>query len=193
MQQPARPIVHIGYHKTATTWFPTAPRPSLVSHDWVSRKVTQAALLDPPGMHFDPAEARRVLDLDGRAKPVVLSEENLSGYIHNGGLHGLVGPEMARRIKAVLPDARIVEFIRNQPDVIRASYSQKVAGGGTNGLAKYLHTYERVYGALRAPFKAPAFEWEHYEYDHLVALYDETFGRENVFVYPYEWLKQPDT
>lgn len=192
MQQSARPIVHIGYHKTATTWFQKAVWPSLESHDWVPRKVTQAALLDPPGMHFDPAEARRVLGLDGRTRPVVLSEENLSGYIHNGGLHGLVGPEMARRIRAVLPDARIVVFIRNQPDVIRASYSQYVAGGGTYSLDKYLHTYERVHGALRAPYKAPAFEWEHFEYDRLIALYDGMFGRENVFVYCYEWLKQPE-
>jgi hypothetical protein len=193
MHQAARPIVHIGYHKTATTWFQKSIWPSLASHDWVPRKVTQEALLNPPGLHFDPAEARRVLGLEGRAKPVVLSEENLSGYIHNGGLHGLVGPEMARRIQVVLPDARIVIFIRNQPDVIRASYSQYIAGGGTYGLAKYLHTYEIVYGALRAPFKAPAFEWEHFEYDRLIALYDAMFGRESVFVYPYEWLKQPET
>src|SRR3569623_452287 len=116
MQQPARPIVHIGYHKTATTWFQKAIWPSLESHEWVLRKVMLAALLEPPGMHCDPAEARRVLELDGRAKPVVLSEENLSGYIHNGGLHGLVGPEMVRRIRAVLPDARIVVYVRNQPD-----------------------------------------------------------------------------
>jgi hypothetical protein len=188
----ARPIVHIGYHKTATTWFQKSIWPSLESHDWIPRKLTQEALLNPPGMHFDPAEARRVLGLDDREKPVVLSEENLSGYIHNGGLHGLVGPEMVRRIHAVLPDARIVIFIRNQPDVIRASYSQYVAGGGTYGLDKYLHTYERVYGALRAPFKAPAFEWEHFEYDRLISLYDAAFGRENVFVYPYEWLRQAD-
>ncbi|MXO58070.1 hypothetical protein GRI89_00730 [Altererythrobacter salegens] len=186
-----RPIVHIGYHKTATTWFQKAIWPSLDSHDWIPRKVTQAALLDPPGMHFDPAEARRVLALDTRDKPVVLSEENLSGYIHNGGLHGLMAPEAVRRIHAALPDARIVIFIRSQPDAIRASYSQYVAGGGTYSLDKYLHTYERVHGALKAPFKAPAFEWEHFEYDRLIALYDATFGRENVFVYPYEQLREP--
>ena len=191
MQQ-ARPIVHIGYHKTATTWFQKSIWPSLASHDWVARKGTQEALLNPPGMHFDPRAARSVLGLDSRSKPVVLSEENLSGYIHNGGLHGLIGPEMARRIHAVLPEARIVIFVRNQPDAIRASYSQYVAGGGTYGLDKYLHTYDSVYGALRAPFKAPAFEWEHFQFDRLISLYDGLFGRENVFVYPYEGLKQPE-
>lgn len=188
----ARPIVHIGYHKTATTWFQKSIWPALASHEWIPRKVTQEALLDPPGMHFDPAAARRVLGLDRRTKPVVLSEENLSGYIHNGGLHGLIGPEMLRRIHAVLPGAQVVIFIRSQPDAIRASYSQYVAGGGTYSLDKYLHTHQRVYGALRAPFKAPAFEWEHFEFDRLIGLYDGLFGRENVFVYPYEGLKQPE-
>jgi hypothetical protein len=188
----ARPIVHIGYHKTATTWFQKSIWPSLASHEWIPRKVTQEALLDPPGMHFDPAAARRVLGLDRRTKPVVLSEENLSGYIHNGGLHGLIGPEMLRRIHAVLPGAQVVIFIRSQPDAIRASYSQYVAGGGTYSLDKYLHTHQRVYGALRAPFKAPAFEWEHFEFDRLIGLYDGLFGRENVFVYPYEGLKRPE-
>lgn len=192
MQHAQRPIVHIGYHKTATTWFQKSIWPALASHDWIQRKVTQAALLDPPGMHFEPAEARRVLDIDRRDKPVVLSEENLSGYIHNGGLHGLLGPEVVRRLKATLPDARIVIFIRRQPDAIRATYSQYIAGGGTYSLAKYLHTYKHVHGALRAPFKAPAFEWEHFEYDRLIGLYDEAFGRESVFVYPFEQLREPD-
>ena len=110
----ARPIVHIGYHKTATTWFQKSVWPSLESHDWIPRKVTQEALLNRPGMHFDPAEARRVLGFEGRTRPVVVSEENLSGYIHNGGLHGLLGPEMARRIHAVLPEPQIPKR-RGQP------------------------------------------------------------------------------
>jgi hypothetical protein len=140
MDMPDRPIVHIGYHKTATTWFQKRLWPNLASHDYVPREVTQRALLDPPGMHFDAALASEVLGLATRSRPVVVSEENLSGYIHNGGLHGLLAPEMARRIKAVLPAARIVIFIRRQPDAVRASYSQYLAAGGTFGLRRYLDT-----------------------------------------------------
>lgn len=83
-----RPIVHIGYHKTATTWLQDKVWPTATSHDWIPRKVTQAALLNVPGMSFAPADAARVLGLAERTKPVLLSEENLSGYIHNGGLQG---------------------------------------------------------------------------------------------------------
>jgi hypothetical protein len=186
------PIVHIGYHKTATTWFQQELFPLATSHDFIPRKVTEAAFLAPPGMHFDPAAARAVLGLDGRERPVLLSEENLSGYLHNGGLHGLVGPEMARRIHAVLPDARIVIFVRNQFDILRASYAQYVSGGGNWGQRRYFDSAARARGALTRPWKAPMFEYAHFEFDRLVACYDGLFGRERVHVYPYEWLADRD-
>lgn len=190
MSGAARPIVHIGYHKTATTWFQQQLWPRLASHDFIPRKTAQQAFLHPPGMHFDRDEAVGVLDLPGRSRPVVVSEENLSGYIHNGGLHGLIAPEMARRIHSVLPDARIVIFIRNQRDVVRASYCQYVSGGGTYSLRRYLATHAGARGALTRPYKAPAFEWEHFEFDRLVGYYDQLFGAENVHVYPYEALRE---
>ena len=190
---PVRPIVHIGYHKTATTWFQKHVWPSATSHEWVPRETSQAAFLAPPGMHFDPSASAEILGLGKRAKQIVLSEENLSGYIHNGGMHGLIGPEMARRIRAVLPDARIVIFVRNQREIVRAAYAQYVSGGGTFSLKRYLDSHRRVRGALTRPYKAPAFEWEHFEFDRLIAHYDRLFGRENVHVYPYEALRDRPT
>ena len=182
------PIVHIGYHKTATTWLQDELFPLAASHEFVPRKVTQTAFLAPPGLHFDAATAREVLGIAGRERPVLLSEENLSGYLHNGGLHGLVGPEMARRIHAALPDAQVVVFIRNQLDILRAAYAQYVSGGGTWGQARYFDSASRVRGALTRAWKAPVFEFEHFEFDRLIACYDALFGAERVHVYPYEWL-----
>ena len=184
-----RAIVHIGYHKTATTWLQKQVFPRAVSHDFVPRRTVQDAFLAPCGLYFEPEQAAQVLGLAGRERPVLLSEENLSGYIHNGGLHGFLAPEMARRIKAVLPEARIVIFIRSQFDVCRASYAQYVSGGGTWGARRYFETARHVRGALTRPWKAPAFEFEHFEYDRLVAHYDALFGADRVHVYPYEWLR----
>ena len=184
-----RPIVHIGYHKTATTWFQSAVYPTASSHRYVSRSVARQAFLDPCGLQFDPAEALRLLDDPDDSRPVAICEENLSGYIHNGGLHGLMAPEAARRIKAVLPDARIVIVIRSQPSAIAASYVQYVRGGGTHGIARYLYPARRLMGAYRHPYKAPRFAFEHFEYDRIVAYYDRLFGRENVIVLPFEALR----
>ncbi|GGD69702.1 hypothetical protein [Croceicoccus mobilis] len=183
------PIVHIGYHKTATTWFQETVFPAARSHEFIPRKQVQDALLAPPGLHFDAATAREKLALDGRTRPVVLSEENLSGYLHNGGLHGLIGPEMARRIHAVLPDARIVIFIRSQPEILRATYAQYVSGGGTWSQKRYFGGMQHRRGALTRPWKAPAFEYEHFDFEPLVAFYEGLFGREKVFLYPYEWIR----
>ncbi|GFM27548.1 hypothetical protein [Novosphingobium sp. PY1] len=182
-------IVHLGYHKTATTWLQKQLFPMASSHDFLPRKTVQEAFLAPCGMHFCPDRARDVLALKGRNRPVLLSEENLSGYLHNGGLHGFLAPEVARRVKSVLPDARIVIFIRNQFDICRATYAQYVSGGGTWGQRRYFETANFVRGALTRPWKAPVFQFEHFEYDRLVAHYDGLFGADRVHVYPYEWLK----
>lgn len=192
MTRPARPIVHIGYHKTATTWFQDRVWPAATSHDYVTRHDTQKALLAAPGLHFDAVAAREALALGQRSRPVLLSEENLSGYPHNGGMHGLIGPEMARRIHAVLPDAQIVIFIRNQREIVRATYAQYVSGGGTWSLRRYLSGRAGKHGALTRAYKAPAFEWEHFAFDRLIAHYDALFGRESVHVYPYELLAEPE-
>lgn len=188
----SRPIVHIGYHKTATTWFQDQLFPLAVSHQWVERKIVQHAFLAPPGLHFDPEQARRVLALGERRLPVLLSEENLSGYLHNGGLHGFLAPEIARRIASTLPDARIVIFIRNQFDICRASYSQYVSGGGTWNEDRYFDHAKTVHGALTRPWKAPVFEFEHFEFDRLVDHYDALFGADRVHVYLYEWMRDRD-
>ena len=181
-------VVHLGFHKTATTWLQKELFPLARSHDLVPRKAVERAFIDPPGMHFDAEKARRELALEGRNRPVLLSEENLSGYLHNGGLHGLLAPEIARRLNAVLPDARIVIFIRNQFDILRASYAQYVSGGGTFGAHRYFDTARWVRGALTRQWKAPGFQFEHFEFDRLVAHYDSLFGRDQVHVYPYEWF-----
>jgi hypothetical protein len=183
-----RPIVHIGYHKTATTWFQRSVYPAATSHIWVPRARVRQALLDPPGMSFDPATARAILGVDGAARPPILCEENLSGYLHNGGLHGFLPPAAARRIREVLPDAHIVIFVRSQAQMAAACYLQYVRGGGTHSIRRYFFPSAWLRGAYAQSFKVPRFAFDHLEYDRLIAVYDDLFGRGNVHVYPYESL-----
>jgi hypothetical protein len=184
-----RPIVHIGYHKTATTWFQRSVYPHAASHRWIPRSRVQAALLDPSGMDFDPDRARALLMEGDDGRPPLLCEENLSGYIHNGGLHGFLAPAVAERIEAVFPDARIIIFVRSQAPMIAACYMQYVRGGGTHGLHRYLFPSLYLHGAYAQPFKVPRFSFDHFEYDRLVARYDALFGRDNVHLYPFEALR----
>ena len=185
----ARPIFHIGFHKTATTWFQKSVWPAAVSHHFVSRAQARAALLDEPGLCFDETRARKLLGGEGLNQPIAVCEETLSGYIHNGGMHGLLAPEVARRIHRLFPDAKIVIFLRSQPDLVRATYAQYVSGGGTHRPARYLYPHKNLQGALRYPYKAPFFNFEQFEFDRLIAYYDSLFGSENVHVYLYEELR----
>lgn len=181
--------MHIGYHKTATTWFQQHVYPAATSHRWIPRTIARQALLDPWGLAFDPETAARQLSDPHDPRPPVICEENLSGYLHNGGLHGMIAPEVARRIQAVLPDARIVIVIRAQASAIAASYVQYVRGGGTYGPTRYLHPARFLTGARRHAYKAPGFAFEHFEYDRLIAHYDALFGAKNVLVLPFETLR----
>jgi hypothetical protein len=181
----ARPIVHVGYHKTATTWFQQAVYPHATSHRYVPRRVVQDALLAPSAFAFDPRAARAALGTG----PLVLCEENLSGYIHNGGLNGHLSAAMAERIRMVLPDARIVIFVRAQPAMIAACYAQYVQGGGTHRPHRYLFPADHLHGAAADPWKAARFSFDHFDYDALCRRYRDLFGAEAVHVFPYEELR----
>lgn len=179
------PIIHIGYHKTATTWFQKIYYPAVRNFVYVDRRRVKAAFLTRTPFDFDPEEARQILDLDQHLPPI-LCEEELSGYLHNGGMGGYLSAEMARRLKAVFPDARIVIFIRSQPAMIAAAYQQYIRGGGTYSVKRYLFSSQYLHGASADGYKIPRFSFAHFEYDRLIAHYDMLFGPENVFVTPYE-------
>jgi hypothetical protein len=182
------PIVHIGFHKTGTTWFQDCVYPRVRNLRYVPRARTQAALLEPSAFAFDAAEAARQLEL--ASGPVILCEENLSGYPHNGGLHGFLTQAVAQRIRATLPEARIVVFLRAQHEMIAACYQQYVRGGGTFSSQRYLWPSDWLRGAQSQTFKIPRFSFDHFEYDRVIAHYSALFGAGRVHVYPYEALQR---
>jgi hypothetical protein len=180
-----RPIVHIGYHKTATTWFQRSVYPQVRNFAYVERDSVKRAFLSASALHFDPDWTRAQLQLDPSKAPI-LCEEGLSGYLHNGGLLGYLSKEMAQRIQRVFPDARIVIFVRSQPEMVAACYQQYLRGGGTYSPRRYLWPSDSLYGAAATPYKAPRFSFDHFDYDRLVSHYIALFGRENVRVYAHE-------
>ena len=180
-----RAVVHIGYHKTATTWFQSHFYPAVKNARYIPRVAVRKALLDDTAFHFDADAARRALGL-APGESVAICEEGLSGYLHTGGLLGYLSKEMAQRIKSVFPDAQIVMLVRNQPSIIAASYQQYVKGGGTHSLHRYLFGENYLRGARGEIAKCPRFTFDHFDYAPLVAHYQELFGKQNVHVFAYE-------
>jgi hypothetical protein len=183
-----RAIVHIGYHKTATTWFQARFYPVVKNARYIPRDIVRQAFLEDTAFKFDPGRARDALEIAAGEK-VTICEEGLSGYLHTGGLAGYLSKEMAQRIKTVLPDADIVIFVRSQPSIIAASYSQYVKGGGTHSIRRYLFAEDYLRGARGEIAKSPRFTFDHFEYWPLIAHYQELFGEDRVHVFPYEALR----
>jgi hypothetical protein len=183
-----RPLVHIGYHKTASTWLQKTYFPSVRNASLVPRQVAIDAFLEVGALRFDPEQTRRRLE-EAAPGRLILSLEGLSGYLHNGGLSGALSKDMAHRLKTTLPDADIVVFIRRQPDVLAASYAQYVRYGGTHPAERYLFPGE--YKSLKHTRrdKNPRFELDHFDYLPLLRLYRDLFGADRVHVYLYEALR----
>ena len=177
-----RVLVHVGYHKTGTTWLQRELFPKVRNARVVPRAAIQRALLHPYPFRFDPQVARREL-LGGGSGCAILSEEELSGNLHTGGLHGGMSKEVAERLARAFPDARILIFVRNQTEMIASAYKQYVEGGGSRSIHRFLRP-------SRAPHKKPSFALDYLAYDGLVGHYESLFGREAVRVYPCEALRR---
>jgi len=191
-----RPLVHIGYHKTASTWFQRAVYPRVRDRAFIDRRTAVHALLEPSALMFEPDAAHRALLAgvpDGDADTIIVCEEELSGYLHNGGLHGCLSREVRRRLQTTLPDADIVIFIRNQIDMIASCYTQYIRGGGTHGITRYLFPKRYLTGALARSHKAPLFSFDHFAYLPLIREYQHHFGPERVHVFPYEAVRDDPT
>jgi hypothetical protein len=185
MGQEARPILHIGFHKTATSWFQAHVYPEATSHHYVDRVLVRQTLLTVSAFDFDAAAARSALGFDG-AIPPVICDEDLSGFLHLGRTSSYVAKEIACRLHATAPEAQVVIVVRAQPAIICSSYQQYLREGGTASLWNYLFPEHARHPGKARPFKLPGFAFAQFEYHGLIAHYDELFGRENVHVVLYE-------
>lgn len=182
----AAPLVHIGYHKTGSTWlqdhlFSRADAGFTVPFN--RKTVLQDALISPQPLMFDAAECKRLLRpavdrLLAAGRIPVITSESLSGEINSGGWQA---KEMADRIKSVFPDARILVVIREQKSMVLSSYAMYLRGHGLASLKDFL---DPPRPALGQPF----FSLDYLNYDRLIAYYQALFGRDRVLALPYELL-----
>lgn len=198
-------VVHIGYHKTASTWlqrvvFPSQGRLVRVVQDGPARlNPFVHAIVAPHDADFDPGAARAALDrlvaerlgveADGRVAgggaarsgpPVVLvSAERLSGHAASGGYDT---HRIADRLHATLAgrDVKVCWLVREQTAMIESQYRQLVSHGFC-GPIEALWSDESGWRTV-GPRAA------YYEYDRLADHYAARFGRDRVALWAYEHL-----
>lgn len=181
-----RPFLHIGYHKTGSTWlgrhvfadraagFSVAVRPRELHSDFVA--------VNPFGFAPEPVAERfepRLREARNQGLVPVLSHERLSGNPHSGGHDS---KSIADRLAAAFPDARVLIVIREQRSMLVSLYKQYVKRGGAASLSRYV-------GMPPARGPIPAFRFDFLEYHRLVSHYRDLFGAANVLVLTYELLR----
>jgi len=177
-----RVVLHIGFPKAGSTWLQREFLPRVRNARMIPRTVVRREILVPTPLAFDPRAARRaVLGRDGDR--VLLSEEELAGNLHTGGLHGAMSKEIAERLARAFPDAHVVILLRNQLDMIASAYKQYVESGGTGSIHRFLRP-------ARSPHKTPNFSLDFLAFDAQVRRYESFFGEDAVHVYPFEDLRR---
>ncbi len=185
---PAPLLIHIGLHKTGSTWLQQA-----IFHDHARGFTTEAGaprhqlvhdFVLPDPLAYDPQEARRlylpyITAAAQEGQTLVLSHERLSGYPSSGCYdRGLI----AERLHASFPEAKILIVLREQRALIRSMYSQHITDGGNGTLDQFLYRPERGLG------RRPWFNFDMYAFDRLIELYRRLFGADRVLTLTYEHL-----
>ncbi len=173
------PVLHIGYHKTGSTWlqknlftntesgYLMAPREEMRNH-----------IIHQNSLAFNPTRSREALALwVEKANQLdlipVFSDERLSGSPHSGGYDSR---EIGERLRTVFPDGRVLMVIREQVSMLTSAYKQYIVGVGAASVHDYIH-HTRKY---------PMFDFAHFHYDRLIRHYHRLFTADRVLVLPYE-------
>lgn len=179
----ARLLLHVGYHKTATSWM----QQRLFVHEHGYHQIARHPevwqhVVAPHGLLFEPAPMRAVIraGMEGLpdGKVPVISSELLSGHPFFGGIGS---DDYARRLKAIAPDARILISVRSQMRILTSVYMQYLLRGGT--------IRPELFFAGDPALGFTGFRPEHFEYHRLIRLYQDLFGAANVRVITQESLK----
>ncbi|AOY81586.1 sulfotransferase [Moorena producens JHB] len=178
-------LIAIGYFKTGSSWLDRHlfknPSSGFI---WWSDPSLRHQIVGPHPLAFDLAKCSEKIQSSIPSslndKIPVIALERLSGHPHSGGYDS---KEIADRLIALFPKARILIVIREQKQMILSTYNQYVRASGPCSLRNYIGQ-----PTFRG-YKIPLFSLDHFAYNFLIDYYQKLFGRSNVLVLPYEQFK----
>lgn len=181
-----RPLLHIGYHKTGTSWLQRhvfGDPEAGFSQIGGAQRLIAVNPFDFRPKRIRKQMERRIGQAQAQGLVPVLSSERLSGEPHFGGYDIEL---IADRLATVFPNARILVVIREQTSMFLSIYKEYIRRGGAASLRQYL-------AAPSDGYWMPQFRFEFLEYHRLINRYQDLFGVESVKVLPYELLRvQPE-
>ncbi|NSW45213.1 MAG: sulfotransferase domain-containing protein [Bacteroidales bacterium] len=166
-------IIHIGYPKTATSWFTDFFYPYVhnanVSY---SDNIFYDMDANPPFfniVHNSPLPPKELH---------IIIAHKFVGIENFKWDHGVYRHFFLKQLKQKYPNAKIIVFIRNQIDFLASVYSSYLTHGGNYTFKKLFKQGKLGDGTM--------FAFEYIDYYKLIKLYKETFGENNVYVYVFE-------
>jgi hypothetical protein len=139
-------LVHLGYHKTATTWLQNAifsdETLGFVSPWGPQAGVAVDEFVLANGFRFDATRARSHFE-EGLAEAQtqglvpVLSNEALCGQPISGGRF-TYGKYVVERLHETFPNARILIVVREQRTSLLSHYREYIANGFSGDLAQFI-------------------------------------------------------
>lgn len=176
-------IIHIGYHKSASTYLQEAVFPALPLNDFFFAGPKQLYLNLINAEEFNAKKFKNAVELDLKEtfkssdlRNTILSHEQLSGHPH--GYESIKPKRIALRLHEMFPESRILIVIRNQMGYLTSIYTYRVAIKGYESRSFSRFLKEEGEKGLFA----------HLEYDRLIRYYQDLFGKEQVLVLPMEGL-----
>src|SRR3989339_295042 len=108
----SKPIIHIGFPKTATTWLQKEFFPNVANINFVQREDIIEKILRPNTFEIDFASTKNYFK---NKKRTVICDEILVGGLDACFGNGAFIKETGMRLKQIFDEAEIIIFIRNQP------------------------------------------------------------------------------
>lgn len=185
-------VLHIGYHKTASTtlqrdFFPKLEGCLYLSHGGAAsrslfRALSEHLMFADDEDYLGETVRSYLAELHERSPgTVLLSHEGFSGAVFDGATNS---DRNAHRLADVAPDAKMIIVVREQAAMLRSLYSQHLRHGGYSTFPEFLHS--SVPGS-------DTIDLDHLCFDRLVELYHKLFGAARVTVLAFEDLgREPD-
>ncbi|MGF1482016.1 MAG: hypothetical protein ACFB4I_21465 [Cyanophyceae cyanobacterium] len=198
----SRVFIHVGLHKTASTFFQTEVFPYFDNTICITRPYTQQGrgfnqLQFADDTVYEPKELESELEpIKEQNKNLIISDECLSGLPDINYLNRSL---IADRLSKIFPQGEIILFIRGQKDILLSLYNQYVKMGGINPIDLYLWYPKEEYTYAMYCSKDKKDYWrkstrpynlltkninrEHFLYYRTIKMYHEKFCKVHVFLY----------
>ncbi|NVO03696.1 MAG: hypothetical protein HXX09_13450 [Bacteroidetes bacterium] len=201
-------FIHIGLPKTATTFFQKEVFPRIQNIKLIQTPFTQYneafnSIQYADETIYNEDVVKEELAKYKEFKKILISEESFSGATLS--INGLNRSQNANRLKKLLPNARIILFLRGQKNILYSMYNQYVrTHNGTRRLGLFFRFPTANSFYFRENFNELTKEsfinflpnhshLDLFKYYNLIKLYKSLFEKVDVFLYEDFCLNPNDT